>query len=228
MGMIETLGRIPKILEANVNAILDKCEDPAKMIDQMLVDYKRNLADVKRDTAAVMAEVELSRKRLEDCDADIARKQKAAENALKAGAEEDARKLIQQKQTLEQTRSSLADTYNLNNANAEQMKAAYNKLVSDIENLEARRDATKAKLSAAKAQNSVNKTVAKAGAMNATEAFSKYEDKANKAFAQAQATAQLDAASTSADELTLKYAGGSGNASVDDEIAAMKASLGIE
>ena len=55
MGLADTLGRIPKILEANINALLDRCEDPAKMIDQLLIDYKRDLADVKRDTAAVMA-----------------------------------------------------------------------------------------------------------------------------------------------------------------------------
>ena len=60
MGLMDTLGRIPKILEANINAILDKCEDPAKMIDQLLIDYKRDLADVKKDTAAVMADVKLA------------------------------------------------------------------------------------------------------------------------------------------------------------------------
>ncbi len=84
MGLMDTLGRIPKILEANINAILDKCEDPAKMIDQLLIDYKRDLADVKKDTAAVMADVKLAEKKLSDCDASIARKQQAAENALKA------------------------------------------------------------------------------------------------------------------------------------------------
>jgi phage shock protein A len=174
-----------------------------------------------------MADVELSRKKLEECDADIARKQKAAENALKAGAEDDARKLIQQKQTLEQTRVSLQETYDLNSKNAEQMKAAYNKLVLDIENLEARKDAAKAKISAAKAQNSINKTVAKASAMNADEAFGKYEEKADKMFAQAQATSQLDDMTVSGDDLTKKYVGGSGNASVDEELDAMKKSLGL-
>lgn len=65
MGLADTLGRIPKILEANINALLDRCEDPAKMIDQLLIDYKRDLADVKRDTAAVMADVKLAEKKVE-------------------------------------------------------------------------------------------------------------------------------------------------------------------
>ena len=98
MGLADTLGRIPKILEANINALLDRCEDPAKMIDQLLIDYKRDLADVKRDTAAVMADVKLAEKKVEECDEDIARKQKAAENALKAGNEGDARTLLAAKQ----------------------------------------------------------------------------------------------------------------------------------
>ena len=39
MGLADTLARIPKILEANINAMLDKLEDPSKMIDQLLIDY---------------------------------------------------------------------------------------------------------------------------------------------------------------------------------------------
>ena len=62
MGLIETLGRIPKIMEANVNALLDKCEDPKKMIDQTLIDYKRNLAEVKQSTTEVMANLNLAKK----------------------------------------------------------------------------------------------------------------------------------------------------------------------
>lgn len=227
MGLIETLKRIPKIMEANINAMLDGIEDPAKMIDQMLIDYKRNLADVKRDTAAVMAEEELAKKKLNECAADIERKQKAAENALKAGAEEDAKKLIQQKQVLEQSKISLQQNYDLASKNAESMKAAYNKLVSDIEQLEARKDAAKAKISMAKAQKSINNTVAKASTVNASEAFDKYEERADKMFAQAQASAALDAQTQTADDLTEKYAGGSGNQSVDDELAAMKERLGL-
>ena len=50
------LSRFGDIMSSNVNAILDKMEDPAKMIDQMLLNMNKDLAQVKVETAGVMAE----------------------------------------------------------------------------------------------------------------------------------------------------------------------------
>ncbi len=228
MGLVETLGRIPKILEANINAILDKCEDPAKMIDQLLVDYKRDLADVKRDTAAVMADEKLAEKKLAECDDDIARTEKAAENALKSGNEADARTLLAQKQNMEKTRASLLENYMVAQKNAEMMREGYNKLVRNIEELEQRKDAAKAKVSMAKAQDQINKTAAKANSTVSMDAFNKYEEKAERMFAEANANAQLDEEVETVDDLTAKYTSGADSVSVDEELAALKAKLGME
>ena len=53
MGILD---RFTDIIKANINDLLDKAEDPAKMIDQYMRELTDNLADVKKETAAVMAE----------------------------------------------------------------------------------------------------------------------------------------------------------------------------
>ena len=53
MGMLD---RFADIVKANVNDLLDRAEDPAKMVDQYLRDLTESLAEVKRETAGVMAE----------------------------------------------------------------------------------------------------------------------------------------------------------------------------
>jgi phage shock protein A len=227
MGLADTLARIPKILEANINALLDKCEDPSKMIDQLLIDYKKDLVDVKRDTAAVMADVKLAEKKLEECDADIARKQKSAENALRAGNECDARTLLAAKQSLEVTRESLLQNLSVAQKNADMMQEGYNRLVRNIEELEQRKDAAKAKISMAKAQDQINKTAAKANSTINMDAFNKYEQKAERMLAEANATAELDSQTVSVDDLTRKYTSSADSASVDDELAALKAKMGL-
>ena len=58
------LSRFKDIMSANINALLDKCEDPAKMIDQYLRQLKEDLAEVKQETAAVMAEEKRTKRRL--------------------------------------------------------------------------------------------------------------------------------------------------------------------
>lgn len=45
MGIIS---RFTDIMKSNINALLDKCEDPAKMIDQTLRNLKEDLAEVKK------------------------------------------------------------------------------------------------------------------------------------------------------------------------------------
>ena len=53
MGII---ARFRDIMEANFNALLDRAEDPEKMIDQYLRDLEEDLAKDKAETASVMAE----------------------------------------------------------------------------------------------------------------------------------------------------------------------------
>ena len=149
MGIIT---RFKDIMSANINAMLDKAEDPEKMIDQYMRNLESDLGKVKAETAAVMADVKMAEKKLQECDADIARKQKAAENALKAGNEADARTLLAAKQTMEVTRESLLQNLAVAQKNADMMQEGYNRLVRNIEELESRKDAAKAKIAMAKAQ----------------------------------------------------------------------------
>ena len=50
------LSRFKEIIASNLNALLDKAEDPQKMIEQYLKELTGDLAEVKRETASVMAD----------------------------------------------------------------------------------------------------------------------------------------------------------------------------
>lgn len=65
------LKRFGDIMRANINALLDKAEDPAKMVDQMLLDLNEDLAAVKKETASVMAAATNARQQVNDCKADL-------------------------------------------------------------------------------------------------------------------------------------------------------------
>ena len=53
MGIIT---RFKDIMAANFNALLEKVEDPEKMIDQYLRNLEEDLGEVKKETASVMAD----------------------------------------------------------------------------------------------------------------------------------------------------------------------------
>ena len=65
------IDRFTTIMKSNINALLDKAEDPAKMVDQTLYELHEDLAEVRTNTAKVMAEEKrVKKQQLEDCDAD--------------------------------------------------------------------------------------------------------------------------------------------------------------
>lgn len=221
------LSRFSEIMKSNINALLDRAEDPEKMADQMLRNTREQFAEVKAQTASVMADAAKANRDAADCQADIARYQKAAENALISRNEGDAKKLIAQKQKLEEKYKALQQAADLANANADKMRQMYDKLASDIETLEARKDAIKAKTAAAKAQESINRLVSGLPDTNSSlEAFDRMDARATKQLDAAMAEAQLNETSSSED-LAEKYSGSGSDVSVDSELEEMKKKLGL-
>lgn len=223
MGIIS---RFSDIMKSNINAVLDKFEDPSKMIDQMLRDCSEQLAEVKKDTAGVIAEEKAAKRRLDECQANIDKYTRAAQNALKSGKEEDAKTLIAQKQQYETTYATLSQAYETAKSNSDKMRQMYKKLESDIAALNARRVAVKANVSMAKSQQAVNKSIAKMGSSSSTSAFERMEAKAQNMLDRAEAEAELNVDSGSVADLANKYSYGS-TSDVDDELARMKAEMGL-
>ena len=172
------LTRFKDIMSANINALLDKCEDPEKMIDQYMRNLESDLGKVKAETASVMAEETRAKRELDECTEQVNKMQSYAEKALTAGNEADARKFLEKKQQLVSTQTALQQSYEAAAANAAKMRQMHDKLVKDIESLESRKAAIKAKVATAKAQerlNSIGSSVT--GANNSMAAFSKMEAK---------------------------------------------------
>lgn len=226
MGILD---RFATIVKANINELLDKAEDPAKMVDQYLVDLTESLADVKRETAGVMAE-EARTKRAADANAEeVSRMEDLAKKALKAGNEDDARVFLAKKQKLEAAGAELQKAADAAKANADKMRQMHDKLVSDIEDLKGRRETIKAKMAVAKTQEKVAGYTSGADkAESAIEAFNRMEEKADRMLDTADAMAELNTEHVDdAEALAQKYAGATDDAAVDDELARLKAEMGL-
>jgi len=218
------LTRFKDIMASNINALLDKAEDPEKMIDQYLRNLNRDLGNVKAETASVMAEEQRAKRVLAECKSDIEKMEKYAIKALEAGNEDDARKFLERKTQLVEQQTALQSAYNLAASNASQMRQMHDKLVSDINELEAKRSMLKAKWSVAKTQQRLNQIGSSVtDANNTSSAFGRMEDKINRALDEANAMAELNKKpEDDLEELADKY---EQKTSVDDELAALKAKL---
>ena len=226
MGIIS---RFKDIMSANINALLDKAENPEKMIDQYLRNLQEDLGKVKAETASVMAEETRCKRALDECNAEIAKFQNYAVKAVEAGNDDDARQFLTKKNQLLEKQASLQQAYTLAADNAAKMKQMHDKLVGDINELNTKKEAIKAKMAVAKTQERINKIGSSvAGAENNMSAFGRMEAKVDKMLDEANAMAELNdlSANDPTAALAEKYEDKQEATAVDDELAALKASLG--
>ena len=227
--MAGILQRFKDIMSANINALLDKAEDPEKMIDQCLRNLNEDLAKVKAETAAVMADEQRAKRELDACNEEIAKYQTLAEKAVLAGNDGDAKQFLAKKAEIASKQVSLQQAYDLAAANSMKMRQMHDKLVKDISELNSRREAIKAKVRVAKAQERINQLTSSIGSSEASlSAFDRMEAKANTMLDRANAMAELNTSSSvdPLDDLAQKY-DSSPSVAVEDELAALKAKMGV-
>lgn len=222
------LTRFKDIMESNINAMLDKAEDPEKMVDQCLRNLNSDLGKVKAETATVMAEEQRAKRELDECTAEMNKYQSYAEKAVVAGNDDDARKFLEKKGQLATKQASLQQAYDMAAKNAENMRNMHDKLCKDIADLESRKDAIKGKMAVAKTQERINKMNSSvSSANNSIGAFERMEAKANAAIDKANAVAELNAGpKDELADLAAKYDTPVAGSAVEDELAALKASMG--
>ena len=219
------LTRFKDIMSSNINALLDKAEDPEKMIDQCLRNLNSDLGNVKAETASIMAEEQRAKRSLDECTAEIKKMESYAVKALEAGNEDDARKFLEKKVSLTTKETELKEAYNLACSNSTRMREMHDKLVADIGELNSRKAMIKGKMSVAKTQNRINRISSSVNSANdSISAFDRMEEKANKALDEANAMAELNQGpKDDIKDLARKY--DSNNTAVDDELAKLKKKL---
>ena len=231
--MAGILSRFKDIMSSNINALLDKVEDPMKMIDQYLRNLESDLGKVKAETAAVMAEETKSKRELDECIASINKMQTYAEKALLSGNEADARTFLSKKGELNNKLISLQQTYNIAKENSTKMREMHDKLIKDISQLNTRRDELKAKMAVANTQEKLNKIGSSVnGAIGNMSKFDEMEAKINKKLDTANAMAELNNSKKeeNIEDLIAKYDNETKNTSseIDDELSELKSKLGLD
>lgn len=231
--MAGILSRFKDIMSSNINALLDKVEDPMKMIDQYLRNLESDLGKVKAETAAVMAEETKSKRELDECTDSINKMQTYAEKALLSGNEADARTFLSKKGELNNKLISLQQTYNIAKENSTKMREMHDKLIKDISQLNTRRDELKAKMAVANTQEKLNKIGSSVnGAIGNMSKFDEMEAKINKKLDTANAMAELNNSQKeeNIEDLIAKYDNETKNTSseIDDELSELKSKLGLD
>lgn len=121
--------RTVDIVNANINALLDKAEDPEKLVRQMIQEMEQTLIEIKAACAGTMASVRKLRRQEDEANARAARWSDRARRAVERGRDDLAREaLVQKRRYLEQAETAARDA-----ATLEALEAEYK---DDIQRLE--------------------------------------------------------------------------------------------
>lgn len=224
------LSRFRDVMRSNLSILLERSEDPAKTVEEYLRQLRLDVGQVKAETTAVQAEEDRAKRALDECAEEIRKLQRYAEKAVESGDESAALKFLERKAKQAERLNGLQMAYDQAADNSSKMKRMQEKLVSDLQELEARQAVLKGKLAEAEA-------LTRAQASGGTEdALRELEAQADQALNEALALAELRAGSQEDDldavfaELEKGNAAGTkpGEAPVSapgDELAALKVKI---
>jgi phage shock protein A len=130
--------RFQDIVNANITALLDKAEDPQKMIRMMIQEMQETLVEVRTTSASVIADRKTVERRLENLQREAQEWEEKAGLALSKGREDLARAALAEQSALEEMAQQAE-------VELEQINGHLSELDSEITQLQRKLDDAKAK-----------------------------------------------------------------------------------
>jgi phage shock protein A len=217
MGILD---RVSTILRANINDMLDKAEDPEKMLEQILRDMESQIGEARNAVATMIAQEKELKQDMEENDRLTSEWQRKAELAITRSQDELAREALKRKNQY----STNADTYRSQwTAQVEmvgKLKDQLRQLESKFQQASSQKEVLIARRRRAQAQAQVSKTLSGLPRVDAAGELDRMERKIRGVVAKAAALEALGTVSLESqfDELE-------GDAGVEDELAALKAKI---
>jgi phage shock protein A len=122
------LERVAALLRANVNDLMDKAEDPEKMLKQLVLDMENQLLQVKTQVAIAIADQHLLEKKKKEHDVSAEEWHKKAELAVSKSKDDLARAALERALSHEQLAAGFAQQIEDQTTEAESLRTALRKL----------------------------------------------------------------------------------------------------
>ncbi|WP_438446557.1 PspA/IM30 family protein [Gorillibacterium sp. sgz5001074] len=214
--------RLRDLTMASINDMLDKAEDPVKMLNQFLRDMEEDIQEAESAVAKQIAIEMKFKQQYEEAEEMVQKRSEQAMKALEQGNEDLARRALEDKKEHQTRFTEMKDQYDVAKANADRLRSQLSEMKDEYSKMKNKKDLLIARAEAAKAQKQINQAMSGFGTDNAAKGFDRMTEKVLQMEAEAKASGELrDSNKSLDDELSaLSKSGG-----VDDELAQLKAQL---
>jgi len=221
--------KLSTLIKSNINDLISRAENPEKMLNQIILDMRDQLAKAKREVAAAIADERKLKSQLEAEVKQARDWQHRAMLAVKEGRDDLAKQaLIRQKEHTERAQV-LQGTWESQAAETEKLKGSLRQLNDKIEEAKRKRNLLIAKQKRAQAQRRIHETMSGLSDTSAFEAFNrmadKIEEEERRSLAEAEVTEAIGGDTVEREFLRLES--GAGGADVEDQLLALKAEMGL-
>ncbi|MGD8240239.1 MAG: PspA/IM30 family protein [Armatimonadota bacterium] len=186
------LTRVRRIVSANVNDVVDKAENPEKMVKQLIREMEQSLAETKAATANALAnQKKLERKQAENA-AEAQQWENRAALALEKGDEDLARQALRRKKIYADLEQCFVEQVESQKRTVEALKASIAALNAKLDEARARAKLVIARSRRTKVQKKVERTMGKVGDTSAFREFERIAERVDDEELTLAAAAELD------------------------------------
>jgi phage shock protein A len=223
MGIID---RLSTLMRSNINDLISRAENPEKMLNQLIVDMKGQLAKAKQQVAAAIAD----EKKLQ-ADAEQLKKQaedweRRAMLAVQEGRDDLAKQALVRYNESLQGAQTLHETWLKHKAETENLKNSLRQLNDKIEEAKRKKNILVARARRAEAQQRIQETMSGLSDKSAFEGFERMAEKIEATERKAIAAAELQE-EFSGDALVRQFESLEYKGSSDQQLIELKAKMGL-
>jgi phage shock protein A len=187
------LERVSTLVRANLNDLIDKAEDPEKMIKQVILDMQNQLMQVKTQVAIAIADQHLLEKKQKENQDRATEWMRKAELAVDKKHDDLARTALERSMTYKQLADGFAQQIADQRAQVENLKSALRKLEQKLAEAESKADMLVAQHRRARALNKASDARIAMGDGSKVAAFDRMKRKVMHSEAVSQATSEMAA-----------------------------------
>lgn len=220
---MSVFSRLSDLLKANINDLIDRAEDPEKMVKQVILDMQTELNKATQNYGKAKASERTAEKRYLDAKKVSEDWENKAKQALAAGKEDLAKQALAKKVKADEDVEAYKDMYESISNQTEAIGDQVEVLKAKLDEAKSRQAMLIARAQMADTKKDLAKAAGGFGGSSAQEKLDRMEEKISMKEAEADAFAEI--AGNSEDELKESFAQIEHDAKVDAELARLMAEM---
>jgi phage shock protein A len=216
--------RILTVIKSNINDLINKAEDPKKMLDQLISDMNSQLVQVKQEVASAIADEKRLQREYEKARKEANKWGEKAELAVKKGEDNLAMQALQRQESAESEAAGYEKQWMAQREAVDKLKAALAQLNNKLQEANRKKNLLIARQKRAEATQKINKTMASLSDTSAFDTFARMEEKINQLEAKTEAEEEINQ-SLEGSSLEEEFKELESSSNLKDKLAALKAKV---